>query len=141
LSALASLLAATRTIAVLGIRSEASADKPAHYVPASAQAAGYRILPVPVYEPEVRTILGEPVVRTVAALGAPPDLVDVFRRPSDLAAHLPDLLAARPRAVWLQSGIRDGAFAEALLAAGVDVVEDRCLMVEIQRLGARPAAP
>lgn len=134
------LLQATRTIAVLGIRSEAAADRPAHYVPAAAQAAGYRIVPVPVYEPDVSTILGEPVFRSLAAIGASPDLVDVFRKPSDLAAHVADILASKPRAVWLQSGIRDAAFVDAMLAAGVDVVEDRCLMVEIRRLGTHPPA-
>ena len=131
------LLARTRTIAVLGIRSAAVADRPAFYVPAAAQKAGYRIVPVPVYEPEVTSILGEPVVRSVAA-AAPVDLVDVFRKPQDLAGHLADVLAAKPRAVWLQSGIRDEGFGEAVLAAGIDLVEDRCLMVEIRRLDARP---
>ena len=58
----------------------------------------------------------------------------MFRRPKDLAPHLDDILAKRPGAVWLQSGIRDDAFAEALLAAGIDVVQDRCLMVEHRRL-------
>ena len=135
---LKALLGGTRTIAVLGMRSEAVADRPAHYVPAAAQQAGYRVFPVPVYEPDVTQMLGEPVFRTVASIGEPPDLVDVFRRPQDLRAHQADVLAAKPRAVWLQSGIRDEAFCEAMLAAGIDVVEDRCLMVEIRRLGTRP---
>ncbi len=123
---------------MLGIRSEAVADRPAFYVPAAAQKAGYRVVPVPVHEPEVTTILGEPVVRSLGAIGEPPDLIDVFRKPQDLAGHLADVVAARPRAVWLQSGIRDQAFGDAVLAAGIDLVEDRCLMVEIRRLGTRP---
>jgi hypothetical protein len=137
---LRALLNRTRSIAVLGIRSEAVADRPAHYVPAAAKAAGNRIIPVPVHEPEVTAILSEPVFRSLAAIGEPPDLVDVFRKPQDLAAHLADVLASRPKAVWLQSGIRDEAFGEAVLAAGMDLVEDRCLMVEIQRLATRPAS-
>src|SRR5690606_38910346 len=108
--------------AVLGIKTEAQADQPAHYVPQAAQRAGYAIFPVPVYYPEATEILGRPVTRSVAAIGEPVDLVDVFRRPRDLAAHLDDLLAARPRAVWLQSGIRDDAFAARLVEAGIDVV-------------------
>ena len=137
---LRALLHGVQRIAVLGIRSEAVADRPAHYVPAAAKAAGYRIVPVPIYEPEVTTMLGEPVVRSLAAIGAPVDLVDVFRKPQDLAGHLDDVLAAKPRAVWLQSGIRDQAFGDAVLAAGIDLVEDRCLMVEIRRLGTHPKA-
>jgi predicted CoA-binding protein len=62
------------------------------------------------------------------------DLVDVFRRAADVASHVQDIIAKRPRAVWLQSGIRHAGSAEALARAGIDVVQDRCLMVELQRL-------
>lgn len=134
------LLARTRTIAVLGIKTEAQADQPAYYVPQAAQRAGYAIVPVPVYYPDATVILGEPVFRSVASIGRRVDLVDVFRRPRDLAGHLDDLLAARPAAVWLQSGIRDDDFARHLTDAGIDVVQDRCLMVDIRRFGSRPPA-
>lgn len=136
---LGALLASTRSIAVLGIKTEAQAEQPAFYVAKYAQDAGYRVLPVPVYYPEVTTILGQPVTRTVSAIGEPVDLVDVFRKPSDLAGHLDDLLAARPRAVWLQLGIRDDAFARALVDAGIFVVQDRCLLVELRARGLRAA--
>ena len=135
--AIGALLATTHSIAVLGIKTEAQAEQPAFYVAKYAHDAGYRVLPVPVYYPEVTTILGRPVARTVSALGERVDLVDVFRKPSDLAGHLDDLLAARPRAVWLQLGIRDDAFARALVAAGIFVVQDRCLLVELRRRGLR----
>jgi predicted CoA-binding protein len=129
------LLAGVRRVAVLGIRSEARADRPAHYVAAALARAGVVIEPVPVYEPDVTAILGRPVYRRVADVPGRVDLVDVFRRSPDVSAHLPDLLAARPGAVWLQSGIRDDAAAEALARAGIAVVQDRCLMVEWGRLG------
>ena len=54
----------------------------------------------------------------------------MFRRPQDIEAHLDDMLAAKPAAVWFQSGIRHEAVAEALACAGIKVVQDRCLMVE-----------
>ncbi|MDB4942949.1 MAG: CoA-binding protein [Labilithrix sp.] len=127
------LLAATRRIAVLGIKTEAQSGQAAFYVPQWLVTHGYDVVPVPVYYPEATSILGRPVVREVASITPPVDLVDVFRRPQDLAAHLPDLLAAKPKAVWLQSGIRDDAFAAALAEAGIKVVQDRCLMVELQR--------
>ncbi len=136
---ISALLAATRSIAVLGIKPESHDDQPAHYVPAALAAAGYQIVPVPVYYREVTVILGQPVYRRLVDVPGPIDLVDVFRRPSDLRGHLDDLLAAKPRAVWLQTGIRDDAFAAALAEAGMLVVQDRCLMVEQQRRGARPA--
>jgi uncharacterized protein len=129
------LLAEVRTVAVLGIKTADAGRAPAYYVPEYAQRAGLRIIPVPVYFPEATEILGEPVVRRVAAIEGPVDLVDVFRRPSDLPEHVDDLLAARPRAVWFQTGIRNDEVAETLARAGIAVVQDRCLMVELQRRG------
>ncbi len=133
-ASLRALLAATRRIAVLGIKTQTQHDQPAFYVPAYLADAGFDIVPVPVYYPEVSEILGQAVVRSLTAIEGPVDLVNVFRRPADVAAHLDDLLALRPRAVWLQSGIRNDEVARSLLAAGIDVVQDRCLMVEHRRL-------
>lgn len=126
------LLERTKRVAVLGIKTESQADQPAFYVPAYAKQVGLEIVPVAVYYPDVGKILGEPVYRTLAAIPGPLDLVDVFRRPKDLEAHKADILEKMPRAVWLQSGIRDDAFASALSKRGIDVVQDRCLMVELR---------
>jgi predicted CoA-binding protein len=86
--------------------------------------------PVPVYYPEVTEVLGRKVYRKVADVPGSVDIVDVFRRPTDISAHLPDLLEKKPRAVWFQLGIRNAAAAETLARAGIQVVQDRCLMVE-----------
>lgn len=129
--AISELLAATRRIAVLGIKTEAQADQPAFYVPRYCVEAGLDVVPVPVYYPEVTTILGRPVFRRLADVRPPADMVNVFRRAKDLAAHLDDILAANPRSVWLQKGIKDAAFAERLANAGIKVVQDRCLLVEL----------
>lgn len=122
-----------RRVAVLGIKPESHADQPAHYVPRYLQAAGLEIVPVPVYYPDVTTILGQPVYRRVADVPGPLDLVDVFRRGPDVAQHLDDLLAARPAALWMQLGIRNDDVARALAQAGIRVVQDRCLMVDHRR--------
>lgn len=129
----AELCRSARRVAVLGIKTEAQASQPAFYVAEALARAGVEIVPVPVYYPEVTTILGRPVYRRVADVPGPIDIVDVFRRPADVAAHVPDLLAARPRAVWLQLGIRDDASAAKLADAGILVVQDRCLMVDHRR--------
>jgi hypothetical protein len=121
----AAMLAATRRIAVLGIKPEDRRDRPAFYVPRYMADAGYEIVPVPVYYPEVIQILGRPVYRTLAAIPGGVDMVNVFRRPRDIPPHLPDILAAAPRAVWMQTGIRHDAVAEALARAGIKVVQDR----------------
>lgn len=127
------LVRATRRVAVLGIKTEAQSGQPAFYVPKYLADHGAEIVPVPIYYPDAREILGKPVVRRVADVPGAIDVVDVFRRPSDVPAHLDDLLAKRPRAVWLQAGIRHDATAEALARAGILVVQDRCLMVEWRR--------
>ncbi len=134
------LLRTTRRVAVLGIKTEAQAGQPAYDVPEFLVRAGVEIVPVPVYYPDAKEILGARVYRKVADVPGDLDLVDVFRRPSDVPGHLDDLLAKRPRAVWLQLGIRNDQAAEALARQGIKVVQDRCLMVEWRRLGpARPA--
>ncbi len=128
------LVLGARRIAVLGIKPESRAGRPAFYVPAYLQRVGYEIVPVPVYYPEVTTILGRPVYRRLVDVPGPVDVVQVFRRPADIPPHLPDIVAKRPRAVWFQSGIRNDEAAEALAREGILVVQDRCLMVEHRRL-------
>ena len=89
---------------------------------------------MPVYYPEVTEILGEPVYRTVADVPGDVDMVNVFRRSHDVPPHVDDIIAKQPKSVWLQLGIRNDAAAERLARAGIDVVQDRCLLVEMRRL-------
>lgn len=128
------LLAHTKRIAVLGIKT-ADSMQPAFYVSEYTKRAGFEVVPVPVYYPEVTEILDEPVYRSLAAIPGDVDMVNVFRRPKDLAAHVDDILAKRPKSVWLQLGIFDSAFARRLTDEGIDVVQDKCLMVELQKHG------
>ena len=131
---IADMIRATRTIAVLGIKPESHASQAAYYVPAHMHSAGYEIIPVPTYYPEVTQILGKPVFRTLAAIGRPIDMVNVFRRPTDIPPHVDDILAAKPKFVWFQLGIRNDEAARRLAEAGIKVVQDRCLMVEHGRV-------
>jgi predicted CoA-binding protein len=87
----------------------------------------------PVYYPQVTEILGSQVYRTVNAIPGEVDVVDVFRRPKDIPPHVEDLIAKHPKVVWFQLGIRNDEAAERLRAAGIDVVQDRCLMVAHRR--------
>jgi predicted CoA-binding protein len=128
------ILRNARRIAVLGIKTPGT-GQPAYYVPRYAQKVGYEIIPVPVYYPEVTEILGVPVVRTVSAVAGDVDIVNVFRRPKDIDQHVDDIIAKHPKAVWFQLGIRNDAAAERLARAGIDVVQDRCLLVELQAIG------
>jgi uncharacterized protein len=128
------LLSETKSIAVLGIKTEAQASQPAFYVPNYLQKAGFKIIPVPVYYPSVTHILGESVYRRLTEIPAEVDMVNVFRRSEDVSAHLEDMLAKRAKSVWMQSGISNAAVAESLAREGIKVVQDRCLMVDHRRL-------
>ena len=129
-AAIAEVARSARRVAVLGIKTDDKPREPGFYVPKYLHEAGLTILPVPVYYPEVTSILGQPVWRKVADVPQPIDVVCVFRRKTDLMAHVDDLLAAHPTTVWLQTGIRNDDFAAAIAQGGIQVVQDRCLMIE-----------
>ncbi|HEX7332303.1 MAG TPA: CoA-binding protein [Pyrinomonadaceae bacterium] len=124
------LLNDVRTIAVVGIKTEAQASQPAFYVPSYLQTAGFQVIPVPVYYPSVTQILGQQVFRSLIDIPIDVDLVNVFRRSQEVPLHVDDILAKKPKAVWLQLGIRNDAVAETLAKAGIKVVQDRCIMVD-----------
>jgi uncharacterized protein len=127
------LLENTHRIAVLGIKP--NPDQPAHYVPEYAQQAGYEIVPVPVYYKELTEMQGQKVYRKLVDIPGEVDMVNVFRRPIDIPQHVDDIIASSPKSVWFQLGIRNDEAAEKLARAGIDVVQDKCLMVELRRIG------
>jgi predicted CoA-binding protein len=127
------VLAETRRIAVIGIKTDP--DQPAHYVPEYAQRKGFEIVPVPVYYPDVTEILGERVYRRVSDIPGDIDMVNVFRRSRDVPPHVDDIIAKKPKSVWMQLGIENDEAAERLARAGIDVIQDRCLMVELRHHG------
>lgn len=130
----AELLRETRRIAVLGIKPDDHAGQPAYYVPRYMQAAGYEIIPVPVYYPEITEILGEKVYRRLADIPGDIDMLNIFRRSKDIFQHVDAILERKPKSVWLQLGIRDDDAAERFAKAGIKVVQDLCLMVEHRAL-------
>lgn len=127
------MIDATRRIAVLGMK--LGDHRPAFFVPEYAQRAGYDIVPVPVYYPDETEMLGEKVYRSISSIPGDIDMVDVFRRSEDIPPHLDDIIAKRPKSVWFQLGIVNDAAAERLAREGIDVVQDRCLLVELRRMG------
>lgn len=128
------LIRGLRRVAVLGIKTEEKREQAAFYVPEYLQQVGMEIVPVPVYYPQVTHILGQPVFRSLVSIPGPIDLIDVFRRPQDIDAHVDDIIAKAPRAVWFQLGIRNDAAAARLISAGIDVVQDRCMLAEHKRM-------
>jgi predicted CoA-binding protein len=127
------LLENTHRIAVLGMKPDP--DQPAYYVPDHAAHAGYDIVPVPVYYPDLTEMMGKKVYRKLTDIPGGIDMVNVFRRPKDIPPHVDDIIAKKPKSVWFQLGIRNDAAAEKLARAGIDVIQDHCLLVELRRIG------
>ncbi len=123
----------TRTIAVLGANVEPG--KPAFYVPEYLASQEFDVYPV---NPGFvgRTLWGRAFVASLTELTVAIDMVDVFRRPDALMAHVPEILGMRtlPKVVWLQLGIAHAEFARTLEEAGIRVVQDHCTLAEHRRL-------
>ena len=130
-SELAALLRQAHSVAVVGIKDLESED--AYRIPQYLQAHGYRIVPV---NPKLDSVLGQRAWPSLAAVDEPIDLVNLFRAAEHVPAHVDEILGLdpRPRAVWMQLGIHHGQAAARLRAAGIAVVQDRCIMVEHRRL-------
>jgi predicted CoA-binding protein len=107
-------------------------DQPAFFVANALHSSGVDVIPVPVYYPDVTHILGKSVIRNLADVEGPVDILDVFRRPQDIPAHVDDILKLKPDVVWLQSGITNPEVEEQLAREGIKVVSNRCLKVDRQ---------
>lgn len=129
----ATVLREARVVAVLGAHRDP--ERPAFYVPDYLHRAGYTVLPVNVTLAG-ETLWGRAVAPTLDALTVGVDVVDVFRRAEALPAHVDEILAMtpRPKVVWLQSGIRHDEVARRLEAAGIRVIQDRCMLADHRTL-------
>ncbi len=131
MSAEAEILRKYRTIAVVGLSSDEARDS--HGVSKYMQDAGYHIVPV---NPEETEVLGEKAHPTVASIPAPPEIVNVFRRPEAVPNVVDDAIAAGAKVVWMQEGIVNEEAAAKARAAGLEVVMDRCIRSEHRRMAA-----
>ena len=119
------ILKEARTIAVVGL-----SDKPeraSYRVSSYMQRQGFRIIPV---NPTIQTSLGETAYPDLASVPEKIDLVDIFRRSEDVPPIVVQAIQVGARAVWMQEGIVNEEAAAKAAAAGLDVVMDRCIMVE-----------
>ena len=128
---LSALLTAAKTVAVVGIKDRPEED--AYRVPDYMRRAGYRILPV---NPKLSQVFDTPCRATLGEIDEPIDLVNLFRASEHVPAHVDEILALdpKPRVVWMQLGIHHGESAKRLRDAGIEVVQDRCIMVDHRRL-------
>ena len=129
------LLTNARNIAVVGLSDRP--DRPSYGVAAMLQRHGYRILPV---NPQItgERVHSEFVWRELSQLGVPIDIVDIFRRPMAAGEAVDEAIAVGAKAVWLQLGIVNDEAAARAEAAGLKVVQDKCIKIEVMRLGIPP---
>ncbi len=117
-----------RTIAVVGLSDNPA--KPSHYVSAYMQRMGYNIYPV---NPGIEQVLGERSYGSLSELPVKPDVVNVFRAPSQIPAIVDEMLRLGLKNLWVQLGIVNPEAAERAEEGGIRVVMDRCIMVEHRR--------
>jgi uncharacterized protein len=121
----------TRTWAVVGCSPDPGRDS--HRIAALLQRRGMKVIPV---NPAASEILGERCFPSLADVGEPVDVVDVFRRSSEAGAHVDEAIEIGAKAVWLQLGVIDEAAAARAREAGLRVVMDRWPAIELPRLSA-----
>lgn len=124
---IAALLKNSKTIAVVGLSD--SPLRPSYGVAAYMQNHGYRIIPV---NPTIKGALGEKAIASLAEIGEPVDIVDVFRRSEFVSEVVDEAIRLKVPAIWLQEGVIDEQAAERARKAGIFVVMDRCILKEHQ---------
>jgi predicted CoA-binding protein len=129
LSTIEKLLRESKTIAVVGLSSNPL--RPSHGVADYMQRAGYRIIPV---NPRETEVLGEKAYARLTDIPEPVDLVNIFRRPNLVGSVVEEAIAKGAKGIWMQLGIVNEEAAECAQQAGLDIVMDRCIMVEHRRL-------
>lgn len=124
------MLTNAKTIAVVGLSD--NPIKPSYGVSRYMQRAGYRIIPV---NPTIEAALGEKAYPSLSELPFKPDLVNVFRLPKAIPTIVDEMIALDLKAIWVQLGIRNEEAKLKAEAAGIDVVMDRCIMIDHSRMG------
>ena len=123
------ILRECRVLAVVGL--SANWYRPSYFAAKYMLEHGYRIIPVTPQYPEV---LGQKCYRSLRDIPEKVDLVDVFRKTSDVMPIAEDAIAIGARVLWQQLGVKNGEAAEKARAAGLDTVMDRCVKIEHGRL-------
>ncbi len=119
------ILNSVHTIAVVGLSSRKG--RAGYYVPAYLQQHGYRIIPV---NPFLEEALGEKAYPDLPAVPDPVDLVLIFQRSESVPPFVEQAIQIGAKAVWMQLGIKNDPAASLANAAGLQVVQDACMLVE-----------
>ncbi|MBZ2184740.1 MAG: CoA-binding protein [Bryobacter sp.] len=124
------ILRQSRSIAIVGLSSDPA--RPSFGIAQALQKIGYQIIPV---NPKEKEVLGQTAYPSLLDIPGPVDLVNVFRRPNQTPEVARQAVQIRAQALWLQLGIENEEAAQIASAAGLDVIMDRCIMVELRKLG------
>ena len=118
-----------KKVAVIGIsRSE---SKAAHFVPKYLAENGFDIIPV---NPNSNEILSKKCYKEITEVEGDIDIVDVFRPSEDVLPFVRDAIKKNPKVIWLQEGIHNEEAENLAREHGIDVVFNRCMLAEHQRL-------
>ncbi len=118
-----------KNIAVVGMSK--NPDKAAHYVPKYLLDHGFNVIPV---NPTTTEILGKKCYSSLLDIAENVDVVDVFRPSDQVLPVIEESLKIKPKVIWLQEGIHNPTAEQVALKAGIDVVYNRCMLAEHQRL-------
>ncbi len=123
------LLENSRTVAVVGLSDKPERDS--HRVAKYLQEHGYRVIPV---NPAKEEILGEKSYKSLAEIPEPVDIVDIFRKIDAVPGVVDEAISAKAKAVWMQLGLAHHVSAEKARAAGLEVVQAKCIKIEHKKL-------
>ena len=122
-----------RVIAIVGLSAEW--NRPSNFVGKYLQQHGYRVIPVnPRHAKEPGQVLGERCHASLAGIGEPVDMVDVFRRSEDVLPIAQQAIAIGAKCLWQQIGVKNEDAGRLVREAGLDSVLDRCVKIEHARL-------
>ena len=116
-------------VAVVGMSK--NPQKAAHYVPKYLSENGFNIIPI---NPTASEILDRKCYSNVNEIENSVDIVDVFRPSDQVLPVVEEAIKKKPQVIWLQEGIHHFEAEELALSVGIDVVFNRCMLAEHQRL-------
>ena len=118
-----------KKVAVIGMSRTES--KAAHFVPKYLSENGFDIIPI---NPNSNEILNKKCYKEITEVDGEIDIVDVFRPSEDVLPFVKEAIKKNPKVIWLQEGIHNKEAENLAREHGIDVVFNRCMLAEHQRL-------
>src|ERR1700690_4003379 len=122
---IAKILTSSKTIAVIG--ASLKPERPSHWITIYLKEHGYKVIPV---NPGHLEVLGDKCYKSLSEIPEPVDIVDIFREPGAVAGIVDEAIAKKAKVVWMQQGIVNNAAAEKAKAAGLKVIQNKCIYQE-----------